>query len=691
MKKGLLKDDRGSAMLTTIIVVLFIAALAFGILSASYMGYSVTLAQKADKTNFYSAETAMDQIRAGVHDAASEALAAAYTQTLKTYPAMKKADPHYDVQAAFGEAYVSELKKTGLVQSNSGGAKYSALALLKFTSPGTGVTLRLNGVQTGDSADAPGSIVVSQKTDEMKKSANSAFTLKGVTLTYIEKGYETNISSDISLKVPDFSVSVSMPHSLKEFSIIADTALTKTTPSGSSTISGNVFAGSVNVEKNDNTLTFQKGELLSPGNISASDGGSVHIGTDDAGEELWAKGITLSGGSFQTAGAGTAVYIQNDLAVTGAGSSVTLAGSYTGFGSDTAGTKNADKDSSSSILIGGKNTTLDFSALTKLSLAGISFIDRDSAIPMGQSVAVKSDQLAYLVPAECLGSGYPTNPCYFAGDTQPSLRVYTDTALWPNSANPAYRAKTITDYLGAETNAAALTFQYGKVETRIQSVDSTQHVAFAFLIFTNQSRANDYFRDYCAANPANITQYLSYYLSGGKLSLGTKGAVSAGETYSYNGSTLNVNDASAGFAAAGPWALYQTKKLSPYSSIVKKEPGGELIFRDADKHIVAIVTNGDFTYSGQPDYSHLKLIVSTGVGKTVTISSPFTGVVIAKGMLAANADITPDMDWDTLLKSTCGDETLSEYIAFGYNTGTGASSNSWDIDDLVVYENWHKS
>ena len=75
---------------------------------------------------------------------------------------------------------------------------------------------------------------------------------------------------------------------------------------------------------------------------------------------------------------------------------------------------------SSAILVNGTDTEIYLNELKNLTLAGNSYISLTKAkdgitgedgvsntgvqdVMMGQSIAVKSDQLAYLVPAQCSG------------------------------------------------------------------------------------------------------------------------------------------------------------------------------------------------------------------------------------------------------------------------------------------------
>ncbi len=125
--------------------------------------------------------------------------------------------------------------------------------------------------------------------------------------------------------------------------------------------------------------------------------------------------------------------VADDLGINGNHSEVKLSNKYCGFGSDPI-----NKDSSSAIVINGLNTNVDASGLSKLTLAGRSFVATGSArqqgngvdpgeprdvsgnivpiytanpnydVKMGESIAVKGNQLAYLIPTECIAVGSKT-------------------------------------------------------------------------------------------------------------------------------------------------------------------------------------------------------------------------------------------------------------------------------------------
>jgi len=710
---SLKKDNSGAAMLTVVIAIMFIVLLGTALLTASYLGFAVTMTERSGQRNFYDASTAMDDIRAYVHTQSSDALARAYTDTLKNYSTNKKT-AGYDVQADFSQKFVAELESntSGFITkaaNNTYQANLSALqAQLK---PPTGDSAVLSAANGGpialDSTGSDGNLTY------------TSLSLTGLSLTYTDsKNFQTTITTDLAIKIPAFNVASSMPYSLKDFSIVADTALVA--PASGASVTGNVFAGRVDVTSNG-SITFN-GDLLCGGtgtktynnqtlNKTFTNNGDVNVAagslTFSGSKDLWARNISLSGSgcSFTTAGT-SRTYVKNDLSVTGASDTIKLAGEYTGFGGDTAskGTS-ADKDNSSAILISGKSTTMNISGLSKLTLAGVSFVNPTAgALPMGQSVAVQTDQLAYLVPVSCLNSSYPTNPYYYAGDTAPTPKVYTDTALWPNATDPTLKTKTIVDYLGQPQTAGSLSFAKGSIVVREMNTDSTQHSSFVFFNFTDQNAANAYFRDYCNANAQNISQYLGYYLNGTLILPSTKAA--AGETYSYNNNKLTVNDAAV-VSAAGPADLYATVKgVSPYSSFALKFPtnsGHDKFYLSTDASqgngngngnnddLIGVVRDGDYKFNESDKVDSLRIIVVTG-DVEVPAGITFKGIIIAGGTVTIRGTVLPpdDAGWQELLGAKTKNETelLSDYVG---NGGTSGNTNNWDLSDFVKYSNWKKS
>ena len=264
MKVHLKKDNSGAAMLTVVIAILFIVALGVALLSASYVGYAVTLTQEKSKANLYDAEAAMDDIRTGIHNAASNALADAYTDTLREYAKDNTLDP----QTVFANKFVNNLltAKYGLVAQNAASGTYSAKALAAFADGTKASTLTVKSISAADASAGSGEIVCTPVYDAKNSVAYTSFTLKNVKLVFIDKkNYETDISTDICISVPSFKISASTPHTAKEYSIIANAGLSA---GAASQITGNVFAGGIDVSTGGAALTFTGGDVISSGDVA---------------------------------------------------------------------------------------------------------------------------------------------------------------------------------------------------------------------------------------------------------------------------------------------------------------------------------------------------------------------------------------------------------------------------------------
>jgi len=682
------QNNKGSAIITVVISMLFVMTLGAALLFAAYTGYSITLTQQGDKENFYDASSAMDDMRLGVQTLLSSAMSEAYTGILTTYIADSAAS-NYNPQTTFNSAITQKLLSKA-VTINSVSRHY-------FTSNDGGLTI------TGYNADAMTTLIdtaaqpystVTGSTAAVN-STTSAISLKSLNVEYSSStGYKSIITSDITITMPYFYACSAATSSINNYAIVANTGITE---SGSGRhVNGSVFAGSggLTTSLSGDSLTLENGDLICKGPLTVVDGSAITY--DAPSNELWASEITV--GAMGTANIPTTlngnVYVADDL-VLNAAANVTLINTYFGFGNSTN-----DSSQSSSILINGRGTTLNINGLNKLSLAGISFIDTLSQtvvnsvnapytapIPMGESMSIKTDQLAYLVPAECI-SNYETNPCFFAsGDTVPAPTITPSTVLWGT--------KTLADYIG--TPVSGYTYSKCVIQPLYKPFGDGLKIGYVFLVFKDKSYANEYFKDYFAADPTKISQYMSLYLN---LSGKADNAIinTAGNTfYTASGGTLALNAASDTIWASGASTQF-TGMTSPYAAFVNttklatlNAANPPLQFKNAVGDVVALVTNADYAYTGSsPNTVHL--IISSG---NVTISSPYTGIVIAGGTVAVNNNVTSVLLDTKMLNATCSTDASLKLSDFINNSsqflGTTTSANdSWNLNSLVFYENWTK-
>lgn len=372
-----LLGNSGSGLVLVLVCMLCVSILGVMVMYLSYTGLMLKATERQSKTNFYDASTALDEIRAGIQKTASDSIAAAYKTMLVNY---SYAD--YTRNTTMEQKFKGEFSSNMLGSNLFYNGQYKTDALKDFVSGPAQVT---------------GSGTVSSTVD--------GIILKGVTVSCTDtKGYTTTVTSDISVGMPEFSYVVSnySISGLPSFALIAKNALMESGGVSALTISGSAYAGNITTT-GTGALNITGGTMVCKGLISI-DGGAmpgsparfVLDGGGSSGAALWANRIKI--GSSSALFRGT-TYVQDDLDLSGSQTAATLAGSYYGFGNSLT-----DSTKSSAILVNGAETMLDMSGLTRLMLAGHSFITNPSSsgtttdVLMGESVSVRETSGRILYP-----------------------------------------------------------------------------------------------------------------------------------------------------------------------------------------------------------------------------------------------------------------------------------------------------
>ncbi|MEA4966116.1 MAG: hypothetical protein VB055_09880 [Oscillospiraceae bacterium] len=708
--RGLRRDHRGSGIVTVLVCMLLVVALGAALLFTSYVGLKIKLSDRSGVESFYSAETAMTEIRAGVQQAVTTSIADAYSKVLLQY------NTAVDTEAAFHNNFKTALfawsytPLSGTAQPlftalTEGGELYNRDVLRQFLS---------TAHQSSVSLDGCGAAVTVSGT---------AVTLENVAVSYTDsKGYETAISADITISLPDFTYSMNeyALTGIPEFALIANVSLTHNSGGKDQLVlTGNAYAGQVDLLNfGRSSLTVTGGTLISGGDVTVAgpgfgDGARLTV-ADDA--TLWAKRIAVETGSSLRLAGNT--YVQDDLELAGDDSVATLSGRYYGFGYLESASGEAEQ--SSAIVINGQHTNLDLSGLRTLMLAGLSFVDTGEAtdVLMGQSVSVKSDQIAYLAPTECLPEGIDSNPYFFTGDLSfDKDAVDYSAALWTVGGVK----KTLGDYVSGV-----------RVVTYNLASAPGARVAYFYLQFATKEKANRYFTDYFETHQEEITRYLKVY---SETLTGAASFQSSGTAYSLaEDGTLSlipaVQSQTLGVSAARLAEMYQNlcvtlsasvkssgTATSPYNYVVRESDiaqylagseGGISEFKDeSGKTLGLIVTNPSFSIDAafKTTYPDVTLVISTG---DVNVDTTFSGLIAAKGTVTMNASLNADRELVSgALKATIeltvggvkGKYPLQDFTVLGAGiTGQSGSSggktdvtSSWDVDKLVTYQNWKKS
>lgn len=300
------------------------------------------------------------------------------------------------------------------------------------------------------------------------------------------------------------------------------------------------FENLVSVDSSDMSL------VVSRNGVDIGEGSALE--TKNA--NFWAYNLTLRSADAALNGS---INLKDDLTLAGNGSTAALEGEYNGFGylasssdtedgGDDSGTDSnptAVPDASSAIVINGRNSVLDLSGLQRLTINGRAYVataynaktdvgatdqekdNNKSNIMMGESVAVKSNQLIYLVPGEALGcrieknntvgdSEYGSNPL--------TLEQYEEIINHPDKyvlldgskEIPTLGYKKLSNYIVQETVAGGATAYVPEI---IFSHTNAGTLVYCYLRFPDEDAANRYFRDYYDINTEYVDRYMKLYAS----------------------------------------------------------------------------------------------------------------------------------------------------------------------------------
>lgn len=177
----------------------------------------------------------------------------------------------------------------------------------------------------------------------------------------------------------------------------------------SATISGSAYAGTGASAKgtaltiNEGaSLTMGGGYFVCGGNIEADNNSGLSVNNTS----LWAKNINVSDGVTINSNAAS-FNLQDDLTVDGENSEVNINGSFFGFGYEEGNLAKQRPNYSSAIIVNGLNSHITFGSLGQLYVAGRAYIkfSDDRAYATGESSAVNINQEIYMIPAKLLTNG----------------------------------------------------------------------------------------------------------------------------------------------------------------------------------------------------------------------------------------------------------------------------------------------
>lgn len=548
------RDNRGSTLLVVVLAMLMLGVLGTVSLYVTYLNYSIKITERKATNNFYTAEMVMEEIKAGLESEVSSAFADAYLGIMQNYEAYTPAER----TVQFQHRYLTTLS-----------TKLADPAHSNQVDLGT-----LRGYISAAHAGAAALDISPENAagDSLIKYTDSVV-IRGLELTYTNSdGYVAVIVTDIVMSVPMllFEEDNALPDVLA-YSLVAGDEL-HFDQGGNYQVKGNVYGG-----KNGITVCTAAKVSFSPTGSSqqvVATGGDVNVNGNgspepdlrlDAKSSFWAKGILVDSARVSLLGKS---FVNDDLTVAGSGSAVKLAGTYYGFGYENVAESQYGPEDSSSILINGRQTTLDMSQLTELGLAGQAYIGvtTESTIPddlqelntsadirMGESLSVQSNQIAYLVPHECIG--YINGECVLGANPVniAAYREYKDAEDEARTNGEPYAEVDLSRVtIGTGENERSLS-DYGAAWQKVfyQSSSPSRAWVYYYLRFDSAEKANQFFADYYEQNKEELNEYIGYYLTHYSVPTGLTKLNLAGNAVYYDAAADGYVLEPAGYSGAG--------------------------------------------------------------------------------------------------------------------------------------------
>ena len=184
--------------------------------------------------------------------------------------------------------------------------------------------------------------------------------------------------------------------------------------------SGKIYGKSFTVEHSKTEVASSL--FTSAGTLTVGKRADLTISPDEstgAQSRVWADGIRMDVSSVLTA-ENASFFIKDDMTLSGDRNTVTLKGSYYGYGNEGDDRKLTKEtpNKSSAIIINDRGSKLDMTGLDTLILAGRAYMRFDDTItgqdvyPMGESLAVKATQTIYLVPESSITLANSNQHCH---------------------------------------------------------------------------------------------------------------------------------------------------------------------------------------------------------------------------------------------------------------------------------------
>ena len=694
-KKGL--DNRGSTLILVVICAAFIMILSSVILSLSVTNRQMKRIEHDIKDNFYSAETALDEIKAGLEEHVAASLEQAYAGILDEFTSLTEEEKRDKMNKDFLDNLEARL---------SLGADFYNINMLK------------------DFLRASSTVDITPGENLLVRNGDSSIRLMNVKVAYEDdQGYYTTISTDILIGTAptSFSLSFTSP-AFSEYALIADKQirLDGTGLANGAKAKGSIYSGEGGLLIDNSKLGIDDARnVVSRGDIDVE---SNSVLTIDDKPSIWVNNIKVNSDTtneFEIDIDGKC-YVADDLTINGNKSKVRVKGEYYGYSyesyNDMAPSPSLTAQGNSAIVINGKNAGLEFKDMDALMISGRAFLSSDyvgdtDGIYTGESISVKEMQLAYFIPKDYIwcGSNPVTYDEYLAKPPGDLEVDFTRSSTFPIN---------IGDYADGFLN--------------LHYVHHGERYKYYYLKFKSEAKANEYMQKYFEEFDNGSSEVLDIdELVGRNVdSIIIDDTISnifltAGNILTYRANTSDLINSSVDYGGLSITAMESLSKQlakrydsmtsnlkvtatnppfdysSLYNSIIDRgevdiSPTVTRCFAEVDgvSSFVYIINNPGSTYyiNNIPLDERKGIIIANG---SVCVDTDYQGLILADEDIELKAGVTVTASRE-LVEGILrlGDPDINRYFR-GYASFTapspGPSSSAIAIKDMIAFENWKKN
>ncbi|SEV94456.1 hypothetical protein [[Clostridium] fimetarium] len=504
-------NNQGSTLIMVLIIVSFIAILGTVCTATAMVNFKMKAVDRDSKKAFYTDEQAVDEIYSGLGKLSMEKLNDAYQKEMASMVTASKdltsqniktsnQDANKNLRLNFTSNMLNELIQdyTNIWQSNIGvNLPFDSNKLIMKLNTFLEDPTKAKVIKVGSFYTTQAESLVGTKLAVYK------IVFKDCVVEYKnDKGFFSDVTFDGVIALKDVEIQFTedqkdMLTSFEDYSLIGNTGI-DIADDTTLNFNGNMYAGGpgLNLETSS-TMNASNSTIVSSQDIKLTGAKLKTVGSSN----IWCSSIIAMKGSKSTINIDNIcnTYVEDDLQIDGDGSEVNVSGSYYGYSyeGDTATDNGHSK--SSAIIVNGKGASINLSKIATLVLGGRAYIDFQSgtAAPYmtGESLALKGDQEAYLVPGSLI----------------------TNTVTNKPASNPYSKELTTSINITAD-NFFGYQYLDAKQPFTKVTVTNTNQV-YVYLNFSSKANSASYFKailndtvfdQLCQSIKSNATVYQAY-------------------------------------------------------------------------------------------------------------------------------------------------------------------------------------